>query len=272
MIPPQGRDVQCSNCQTTWFQPGRGGMPAEMETGMSDIAPEAERPRRPAPPPPPERMAEPEPQPETEASDDIEEMAASEPDGGAEEEDLPRRKLDPELQAMLQDERARSEVLRRQPEGLESQGDLDLPEPPLEEPLDEPETQPEIDAEIVMDRDALDDRPGGSRRDLFPDIEEINSTLRATDDRQPGRPDGNDVETVTRAPRHRAGFRIGFLVMIVLGVLVGGLYTQADALANLVPGLEPFLDDYTATIDRARIWLDEVVRGGAGQLTRSLGN
>ena len=23
MIPPEGRDVQCSNCSTTWFQPGR---------------------------------------------------------------------------------------------------------------------------------------------------------------------------------------------------------------------------------------------------------
>ena len=22
LVPPEGRDVQCSNCATTWFQPG----------------------------------------------------------------------------------------------------------------------------------------------------------------------------------------------------------------------------------------------------------
>uniref|UniRef100_UPI0024E1033E zinc-ribbon domain-containing protein n=1 Tax=Roseicyclus amphidinii TaxID=3034232 RepID=UPI0024E1033E len=38
MIPPEGRDVQCSNCSTTWFQPGR----------RTDVAP-AVRVERPAP-------------------------------------------------------------------------------------------------------------------------------------------------------------------------------------------------------------------------------
>ena len=23
LVPPEGRDVQCSNCATTWFQPGK---------------------------------------------------------------------------------------------------------------------------------------------------------------------------------------------------------------------------------------------------------
>ena len=48
LIPPEGRDVQCSNCATTWFQPGNRARvedPTPAPTGDG----ERSTPRRDAP-------------------------------------------------------------------------------------------------------------------------------------------------------------------------------------------------------------------------------
>ncbi len=46
VIPPEGRDVQCSNCGNTWFQ---------ASPDAPDGLPEAEDAMTPGPPPPPIR-------------------------------------------------------------------------------------------------------------------------------------------------------------------------------------------------------------------------
>ena len=39
MIPPEGRDVQCSNCTTTWFQPGRRSDAQPRDEGAPPTSP-----------------------------------------------------------------------------------------------------------------------------------------------------------------------------------------------------------------------------------------
>ncbi len=257
MVPPEGRDVQCSNCSTTWFQPGRR-TEAPPTVTVTRSAPAAET--EVAPPPPPRPAPEPEPEPEPAPKAPAPLPAPEQPD------DQPRRRtLDPDLRSILEQEAEREARLRRaEAEPVETQGEMSLGQEP------EADHRARRRAELDAARDAFDSEPSAvaatvsSARDLFPDIDEINSTLRDTGDRLGTEADASDIDTLDTIPRRRRGTRIGFLFALAVAAGAAALYTNADTLARAVPALEPALSGYLTVVNGARFWLDDLAQGLGG--------
>jgi hypothetical protein len=101
-----------------------------------------------------------------------------------------------------------------------------------------------------------DGRPS-ARRDLFPDVEEINSTLRPSEF-QVEEPE--TVEAAPPPPEPRRGFRSGFLTVMAIAMLAAALYIVAPRLGSMVPALEGPLGSYVAAIDGLRLQLDGLMR------------
>lgn len=253
VIPESGRDVQCSNCGHTWFENPGASEAAELGTEPEpapEPAPEIE--------PEPEQATEPEPQPEPTPEPDRPEPA-------------PRaRELDPGVADILREE-AEYEQAARQAEDnpIETQPDLDLshdPEPQETEAVDpdedrrsreardrlaklrgEPEIAAAVGATMAQDRDA-------PRRELLPDIEEINSSLR---------PDAANTyaDVEDDMPKQRSGFRRGFVLMVILAIIALAAYVFSPQISVAVPQIEPALTSYVTWVDGMRIWLDQQLQG-----------
>ena len=233
LIPPEGRDVQCSNCSTTWFQPGQRARMEEPETAEA-AAPQAGR-------------------------------AA------------PRRDLDPALRDILREEREREEQLRRAAAPVEEQEEMALDSaPPPDRETETDSAAPEEDDEAAAIRQMVEedsqrpDRPGG--RELFPDIEEINSTLRATTDRTAADRVTSDVDTMDRRPRRRRGFRMGFFLMVLIGAGAAAAYHYAPEITAALPQAEPYLTPYVAEVDNLRFQLDDTVQSLVARLAEMSGS
>lgn len=240
-IPVGGRDVQCSNCGHGWFQ--LRSDPADALTAALYEDP----------------VPDPLPHPA------LNQQEGAEPDPAA----APSRpKLDDAVLAVLREEAARELAARKaEAQGIELQGDLGLPPPvslqvgraPLAGPEPPPEAEdpplPPAARRIAM----LKGQPVPAaktvaRRDLLPDIEEINSTLR------PGMP-GTGPEGQADGPAASGGgFRSGFSLILVLAAALVALYVMAPQLAMQVPGLAPTLEAYVALVDGARQVLDGLIR------------
>jgi len=251
LVPPDGRDVQCSNCATTWFQPGNR---THMEENEND-APE-------------DAAFEP-----TDADPASDEPATEAP---------VRRELDPAIRDLLREEREREETLRHggTAGGIEEQEEMALNDPATEDPAPEVEADPgegddAADAETLAALRAATAigtaAAARSGRELLPDIEEINSTLRATTDRNAREMDSSDIETIEAIPRRRRGFRLGFLLILVLGGLAIGAYLYKAEIAEAVPQAGAALDSYVAQVDAFRFWLDDLVQGLAERLSSRTG-
>ena len=93
-----------------------------------------------------------------------------------------------------------------------------------------------------------------SRRDLLPDIDEINSTLRKESERQPS--NSPDPENDPAPPTESSGFSRGFSFMLLLFAILLAVYVFSGKLAELVPQLEPALESYVNWVNRGRLWLD----------------
>lgn len=91
------------------------------------------------------------------------------------------------------------------------------------------------------------------RRDLLPDIDEINSSLKSRRGREQAAPD-SELD-------RRKGFRAGFLLMILLTVLLIFAYAWAPALARAVPALEGPLLVYVDLANSVRDWIDGLIGG-----------
>ena len=95
------------------------------------------------------------------------------------------------------------------------------------------------------------------RRQRLPDIEEINSSLRASADR------GRDIAAMG-SPQIRAearsGFRTGFTLVMLVAAVAVAIYGFAPRIATAVPALAPLLESYVEIANTARIWLDEQLR------------
>ncbi|MFC3613066.1 zinc-ribbon domain-containing protein [Lutimaribacter marinistellae] len=249
VIPPEGRDVQCSNCGDTWFQP---------HPEMAEPAPAEDDTARQAPPEQPE-PAEFEPEPEEDDLPETEVEAPIPPESAA-----PQRKVDPAISDILREEAEREANLRRsEAETLESQPDLGL-----DSGNDEPARRAR-EAQSRMAAMRGEEPPAstsggepGSRRELLPDIEEINSTLRNSGeararDVQPARPE--------KAPRSRGGFLRGFALVLILAALLYLLYANAPQIAQSVPQADPMLSAYVALVDQGRLWIDSTLGPLLGQ-------
>ncbi|CUH75992.1 family finger-like domain protein [Tritonibacter multivorans] len=291
VIPPEGRDVQCSNCGDTWFQLSAEALAAEQEQN----APEAEMPI----------------------------------DAAAEER--PKRAIDPQVSQILREEAEREAALRSAPEGsLETQTEMGLedtfdpegspkpaapadevaaadpaaaaPEPDVEDPAapdsdatEAPEvtevTEPSDTSGAVQVADPAEhaavaaavqglmqseDKPelkdpapapapfGGrtrrstSRRDLLPDIEDVSQDLSGDDTMTHS---GAAEDTVVAAKQRSGGFRSGFVLMLLLMGIAVFVYAQAPDIADVLPEADSALTTYVSWVDGLRLWLDDLVRG-----------
>lgn len=265
VVPTSGRDVQCSNCGQTWFQHHPDYMPDEdpetlEELGTTEDIPDEDE--EVAPPPPPTPPGGPEPA---------------------------RRQLDPAVADILRQEaEAEHEARRKRQQAdqdpLESQPDLGLQQaedPPAEDlsdaDLQTAEPSDDADTRTVQARSRMARMRGEpvteaamgavgatSRRELLPDIEEINSTLRSDDHGQGGATADESYEETT--PPKRRGFRMGFLLIALLFVLMALIYVFAPQLAEAAPQLDPFLTSFVTWVDGLRGWLDVQVQSMASWL------
>lgn len=248
VIPKAGRDVQCSNCDHTWFFRPTAPEPAEappIDTPDGAAAENGETP----------------------------------PPGLEEALPRPRREIDPDVLDVLREEaayeaRARaaeSTTLETQPElGL---GPGDSPEgiarrrmaaartrtnateaeentAPADRAL-EPETTQSTPAEqTITSRTA---GSTGSRRDLLPDVDDINATLTAEPDR---RADGSAAGSLADPSDGRSRRGWGFLLALTFAGLALALYLYAAQMQGSDTALPQPLQDYVAAVDAGRAWLD----------------
>lgn len=208
----------------------------------------------------PQDVAEPEVEPEVEA-------VSAEPEEIPEEAAAPlrrsrRRDVDPEVADVLRAEAAHEAEARLAEEAsLETQQEFGLETSEEDETTRRAgqararmarmrglsETPP-----VTSEQEALYEAPS-TRRNLLPDIEEINSTLRATEDRQPEElPDGRP----SAAQRRRGGSRLGFGLGIALVAGMMFVYARPDVVIDQFPPSDPAVTRYVDGVDNTRIWLD----------------
>jgi resuscitation-promoting factor RpfA len=104
--------------------------------------------------------------------------------------------------------------------------------------------------------DAGDAKPS-ARRDLLPNVEEINSTLRPSENSA----DGEAVsEGSAPAVETRSSFRSGFLLVMTVTILASALYMSADTLSAAIPALAGPLDAFVGFVDGLRLQLDGLMQ------------
>lgn len=192
---------------------------------------------------------------------------------------VPSSKLDDSLLSILHEEAERETSARRQeaqrlasrqadadsqfqtqPDlGLESMGDAAASRYRFTAPQDEDfEAEPDP-LEAVEPTTAR----AAPRRDLLPDVEEINSTLHPGDAGYNGVHGDDDLPE----PASRSGFRAGFIMALALLAVAVVLYVLAGDIGGLVPALAPALEGYVGFVDMLRIGLNHMM----DQATESLG-
>ncbi|NHX27738.1 hypothetical protein HA397_27720 [Escherichia coli] len=107
----------------------------------------------------------------------------------------------------------------------------------------------------------------------MPDIEEINSTLRATSERALIEAD-TDAPVLENdpLPRKRGGFGRGFGAALLIGALAAAIYVAAPKLARMSPGLAPALSSYVDGVNGVRQGVNGVVLGVMRRATGKLNN
>ena len=258
VIPEAGRDVQCSNCGHTWFQNHPDHEPTEDSVEDTQEAPVTEDE---------DIAADATPEP-TDAAEDETYDGDEEEAEPSEERELTRRELDPNVAEILREEAAR-ETAERADEGggLETQPDLGLDgtedSDAVRDRMDRLRGLPEDDADEGEEIAAIPPA-AATRRDLLPDIEEINSTLTASSDRQ--MEDDEEIEE----QRTRSGFRRGFILAVVVFALLALIYSQAPRIVDSLPQLEPALSAYVDAVNSLRLWVDGLMQKAVERLTALL--
>ncbi|OCX61033.1 hypothetical protein BFP70_16390 [Thioclava sp. SK-1] len=193
-----------------------------------------------------------------------------------------KRRMDDSLLSILREE-AQREAEARRAEGtlLETQEEMNL-EPAMSAASrvqaklaaaqpPEPETQTPAPSTVSVKPARLVPRPepevpSQNPRTRLPDIEEINSTLRASADRT-GQAAAVDAPQV-KAQR-RSGFRLGFFSVIGLAVICVALYAAARPMAQTIPMLSVPFTAYANTVDALRLDLDRQLQNLILQLKDS---
>ncbi len=269
VIPESGRDVQCSNCGDTWFQahPDQNtqeaaDMAADMGLPIPDqdwVPDDAEVSNDDAPQDTPAPGAD-EHSDNTQESHDTSDTADH--DAPLTEAEPPaRRELDPMIAEVLRQEAEHETKIREEENNptLETQQELGIGEP------DDGETKRAREARARMARmrgqpDIEENAPedtrtlGESRRELLPDIEEINSTLRSTGDRPL---EESAAVAMDMRKRQRGGFRMGFSLMLILAAAIVLIYANAPVIKETAPQIAPVIDGLVAAMNKGRLWLDE---------------
>lgn len=261
VIPAEGRDVQCSNCQETWFQTHPDTEPQTdvaqtLKEHFAQTEPETATETQ-------QSVTVPDPDPiddefERALDQELDTIVEDDPDvapAPAITHERSKREIDPSVADILREE-AQREREQRAAETFEHQDEFALD---TDEPTSDPQPKksgyidPKLDDLDEMYKDTASDAPA-SRRDLLPNIEEINSTLRR-DKKSAGK-----EEPETQAQKNAAGRR-GFRGAIILLILAVAVYAYADLIRSNVPQLAPYLDAYVAQIDQWRAALSDQTSG-----------
>ena len=274
VIPEAGRDVQCSNCGHTWYQKPNSRQtsqpvaPAPM-TDPAEAAPKDEFGRSPVPHGPDE--SETQDPPSADAAPDP--AQAAEPEPPAPRETGIPSSVTPEVSDILREEAALEETQRQsETPALESQPDLGLDASPEETPPNISERMARLRGEedelasTVPAAAAASAAAIGHRKDLLPDIEEINSSLTPADTEHSAQGETGDAAIEAR----RGGFRRGFaMVIIVFGVMLL-IYLYAPKIVEFNPQTEPALSAYVDWVNNLRTSLDSFMADAATRLTKLL--
>ena len=231
VIPAEGRDVQCSNCGDTWYQ------------NHPDHAVEAEADAHAEP------VEDASPEPDLEAAPETPQPAPV------------QRELDPEVAGILQEEAAHEAKLRSNEAGsLESQAELGL-----DSVGDDEASRRSREARERMARmrgedptDVDHEAKPRPRSALLPNIDEINSTLRAEES---GGTENTALDIRDEAQAPRGGFARGFSLVLIVAVLLILAYTNSARISATVPALTGTMETYVGAVDKARIWLDGQLSG-----------
>ncbi|NPD14247.1 hypothetical protein HOY34_03415 [Xinfangfangia sp. D13-10-4-6] len=187
-----------------------------------------------------------------------------------------RRELDDEVLAILRDEAEREAEARRSEAqrntnrraeaetGLQSQPELSVPAP-----------TPEMTAQqkrlaMLRGEDLDDDDPPPeqgrpmARRDLLPDVEEINSTLQPDEARF-----DPDAEVESLPDLTRGSFRTGFCLSVLALILAALAYVFSTEITAWFPALESTLQKYVLFVDNLRNWLNSLMDSATHALSDS---
>jgi hypothetical protein len=104
-----------------------------------------------------------------------------------------------------------------------------------------------------------------TRREMLPEIEEINSTLRASSEKRSGQ-SAAIADTLDDTGARKSGFRSGFVLMLVVAVVLLVAYVMAPKLQQQFPAAAGALQAYVAAVDAARVWLDGALKSAIGFL------
>ena len=268
VIPTGGRDVQCSNCGDTWFQqhPSAATPSGEDEKATSHTWEQPQKAPAPSEPMAPEE--EPPLAESTEAPNDDGHDQPQEPAPVPQTAPTGRR-VDPGVADILRQEAEHEQKARASESatGLETQPDLGLSDPPMAS--DERSQQararmerlrggtPEPEGATASDVDIHADIDPSSRRNLLPDIEEINSSLTSANDRD--EPVAAPIPEDMSAPVRRGGFGTGFRLAVVIFVLGTLAYVFAPQIAQMLPSAEAPLTTFVEMVNLARLGLNELI-------------
>lgn len=274
VIPVEGRDVQCSNCGDTWFQlhpsaAASDDLGVDLDDSLDDSDALADLEEALAEDPQDDETPEDDGDADWDEAevDDIDDAAVADPEpqkpkpDPEPQDDGTRRPrgLDPAITSILREEADREAHLRAaETGGLESQPDLGLVDTDDAAARDRRRQSEDRMAQMrgeTPTRAALDAR--GPRREQLPDIEEINSTLRAGAEKVA--PSVAKPDEDAPVARRRSGFGRGFLFAILMGVALVFTYANAPQIAQSLPQADPFLSAFVASVDQARLWLDAKV-------------
>lgn len=243
-IPDSGRDVQCSNCGHAWFQ-----MSPHIE---EELAAE-------------EALFEPPPA--------IISVAEPQESNGAPTASVgfAPRAIDDSVLAVLREEAERETNARRaEAPRLETQEELGLATVVAATVAAVPDLAPLAAPDPVAERIArmkgIAPAPAKpqSRREMLPEIDEINTSLRASTEPRTG--EARAISDSLPNANGNAAFRTGFVIMILLALAIVALYVMAPKLAQQIPAAKGALDGYVAMVDAVRIWLDERLRSATGAI------
>ena len=275
-IPREGRYVQCSNCGNAWFQlHPEVEVDREAEADLYDAPPGAMAPEGAGS----LSASRPVSKPLGPVAADLP-RTSDEYDDEAPDADLPpepgaapgkMRALDETVLAVLKEEAERETSARRAEAAprpmLENQ--IEMPLAPAKDvggmtaAVQRIARMRAVAAEVAPQNDPAAGREQvpaqRSRGQMFPAIEEINSTLRATGERGKNEDDAI-IDTLPDLTRTRKGKRRGFLTVVVLAMVIVALYLLAPIIGANVPALDGLARAYVLAIDAARLWLDVNLR------------
>lgn len=203
VIPEEGRDVQCSNCDQTWFQAKHPSEATAEPNAPEDKPVEADTSDT-------EVEAQKDAEPAEKTAPEVEKPAAS------------TGNVAPSVASILKEEAAREAELRAQEGGgLESQPDLGLEAPP------EPKVRPKRPATSETAVDA-------GQKNALPDVDAINSSMRSD-------PAEDEAQAPRKSGGFLRGFALMLIIGVVLYLIYGNARQISEAVPQADPLLSSYV-------------------------------